>query len=124
MIERIDDMPEGTDGFSFSGEVTRQDYDDVLLPALRDAIDREEPIRVLCVLGDDFEGYEAGAVWADLKTGAQYGVGHHSAWRRMALATDIEWVRHLAALFGWMSPGELRVFPLAEVGDARVWVAG
>ncbi len=124
MIERLDDMPDGTAGFRFSGEVTKRDYDEVLLPALREAIEKEEPIRALCLLGPEFEGYEAGAAWADLKTGAQYGIGHHSAWRRMALVTDVEWVRHLTALFGWMSPGEMRVFPLAGIEDAKAWISG
>lgn len=60
-----------------------------------------------------------GALWEDLKV----GVEHLRAWKRIALVTDIEWMRHLTALFGWMTPGEIRVFPLDERAEATAWVA-
>ena len=40
----------------------------------------------------------------------------------MALVDD--WVRHGASAFGWLAPGELRLFSLAERDAARAWVAG
>jgi hypothetical protein len=123
MIERLEEMPEGTLGFEFSGEVSRRDYEEVLIPPLAEAFEREHPIRCLCELGPDFEGYEADAIWEDLKTGVRFGVGHAAAWKRMALVTDVEWVRHLTALFGWMAPGELKVFPLDGLEEAKTWVA-
>ncbi len=122
MIERLTDMPEGSIGFRFSGEITRADYDEVLIPALDEAFEAGE-VRCLCQLGPGFEGYEAGAVWEDLKTGARFGVGHLSAWKRTALVADVDWVRHLAALFGWMTPGELKVFSLEELEQAKAWIA-
>lgn len=123
MIERLPDMPAGTIGFRLSGEVSRADYDDVLIPALTEVFE-DGDVRCLCQLGPGFEGYEAGAVWEDLKTGARLGVGHLSAWKRTALVTDVDWVRHLAALFGWMTPGEMKLFPLGELEQAKAWVAG
>ncbi len=123
MIERLEGMPEGTIGFDFTGEISRADYDDVLIPALSEAFADGE-VRCLCQLGPEFEGYEAGAVWEDLKTGAKFGIGHLSAWKRIALVTDVEWIRHLAALFGWMTPGEMRLFSLGELEEAKGWVAG
>ena len=122
MIERLADMPAGTIGFRLSGEITRADYDDVLVPALDEAFAGGE-VRCLCQLGPGFEGYEAGAVWEDLKTGARFGVGHLSAWKRIALVTDVDWVRHMSALFGWMTPGEMKLFELDQLAQAKVWVA-
>jgi hypothetical protein len=124
VIERIAEMPEGTIGFRFTGEITRADYEETLIPPIREAIENEREIRCLCQLGQEFDGYEAGAVWEDLKTGARYGLGHLSAWRRIALVTDVEWIRHATALFGWMSPGELRLFGADRLDEAKEWVAG
>ena len=124
MIARLDDMPNGTAGFLFSGEVTARDYEDVLVPALNEIFDSEEPVRVLCQLGPDFEGYEAGAVWADVKTGAKAMFGRHPNWHRIAVASDTGWVRHLMGVFGWMSPGEVKLFELSELDAAKEWVAG
>jgi hypothetical protein len=39
------------------------------------------------------------------------------------VVTDIEWVDHLTWLFGWMTPGETKVFPLDKREDALAWVA-
>jgi SpoIIAA-like len=46
------------------------------------------------------------------------GVEHLTRWKRIALVTDVEWMIHLTQLFGWMTPGELRDFPLSERDDA------
>jgi len=121
VIERLD-APEGAQGFRVFGEVTKRDYDEVLIPLIRDAIEAGEELRFLCQVGPDFEGYEAGAVWDDIKTGLKYGVGDHSSWKRIALVTDIDWVRSLAGLFGWMTPGELKLFSLDEIDRAKAWV--
>ena len=51
------------------------------------------------------------------------GTHHLSAWKKTAFVSDIEWMQHLVALFGWMSPGEVRRFPLAELDDALAWAA-
>ena len=42
----------------------------------------------------------------------------------MALVTDKDWVRHGASAFGWLAPGELRLFDPAERDAARAWLAG
>jgi hypothetical protein len=41
-----------------------------------------------------------------------------------ALTDMPEGVIHLTALFGWMTPGETKTFPLAEREEAIRWVAG
>lgn len=123
MIEQIQDMPAGTIGFRFAGQISKRDYEEVLIPALEKAFAGKE-VRCLCLLGPDFEGYEAGAVWQDVKAGARLGIGRHSAWKRTALVTDVDWMRHAIALFGWMAPGELELFPVDELAKAKAWVAG
>jgi hypothetical protein len=121
MIERIDGMPEGTVGFRASGEVTSTDYREVLEPALREAATSGE-IRMLYVLDDDVT-LDPGAFIEDARTGLGIGIGHHSAWRRSAVATDIEWVRRAMQLFAWMVPGDFRLFASGEIEAAQQWVS-
>jgi len=90
----------------------------VILPALVEAA-KSVGVRFLIVMRD-FQGMSGGALWQDLKI----GVEHLRAWKRIALVTDIEWMRHMTDLFGWMTPGETRTFPLAEREAPTVWVAG
>lgn len=41
----------------------------------------------------------------------------------MALVADKDWVRHGASAFGWLAPGELRLFASSERYEARAWLA-
>ncbi len=94
------------------------DYRNVILPALVQAAESGE-VRFLIVFRE-FQGMSGGAVWQDLKV----GVEHLRAWKRIALVTNIEWMRHMTDLFGWMTPEETRTFSLAERDAAVTWVAG
>ena len=121
MIERIDDMPAGTIGLRASGKLTRDDYRQVLEPALKAGIETGE-LRLLFVL-TDFAGLEAAAVPEDLKTGISAWFGHHSAWKRFALVTDEEWVAKAMHMFAWMTPGDVMIGDLDQFEDAKAWVS-
>ena len=118
MIELIEGLPAPAVGLRVGGTVTREDYERVLLPAVAAMREGHEKIRLLYVLGDDFDGYSAGAIWEDAKLGA------HSltAWERIAVVTDVGWIRHLMAAFGWMIPGEIRVVGMDGEDEARAWI--
>ena len=123
MIERLTDMPPGTVGFRAAGEIEREDYDEVLVPELRRALEAGGGLRTLYVI-EDLDEIEPGALWADTKLGFDLGVRHHEAWVRSAIVTDIQWMARATRLFAWIIPGEARVFPRAELEQAKVWVAG
>lgn len=117
MITELEGLPSGVIGFEASGTLRAEEYRDVLLPALERAA-KEGDIRFVIVI-PDFKGMSGGAVWEDLKV----GFGHLRSWRRIALVTDIEWMTHLTSIFGWMTPGDTKVFRLAEREQALAWVA-
>ena len=123
MIEPIPDLPAGVLGFRFSGHVEKDEYLQVLSPALKALLDRGEKVRLAIVIDDGFERFEAGAMWEDLKFGFGSGITHLSSWEKMALVSDADWVRHAMGFLGWMVPGEARVFPLADLEDAKAWLA-
>ena len=118
MIEELSGVPAGVIGFEASGRIRAEDYRDVVLPALEHAAATGE-VRFVIVMRD-FEGMSGGAVWQDLKV----GIEHFRAWKRIALITDIAWMRDLTSLFGWMTPGEVKTFPLAQREAAIEWAAG
>jgi len=121
MVERIDDMPGGTIGFRASGRLTPEDYREVLVPALREAVDSGE-VRMLFVLSD-FEELEPRAWLEDAKTGFELGFLKHSAWKRSAIVSDADWVKKAFRMFAWMTPGEVKVYHLDQEDEARGWVA-
>jgi stage II sporulation SpoAA-like protein len=123
MIEEIAEMPAGTVGLRVWGEVTGEDYKDVLLPTVERAVNEHGEIRLLFQAGPDFQRFTASMIGTDVTKGLSFGVSHWSAWKRMAVVTDVEWLRHAMQMLGWMTPGEARLFALDEVAAAKEWVA-
>jgi hypothetical protein len=118
VLNGIPDLPEGVLGFEVSGPLEADDYRGTLGPAVAKAAE-EGSIRLVIVI-PKFEGVDPGALWEDTKL----GVTNWSAWKRVALVTDIEWMTHAMRWFGWMSPGEVKQFSSAERDAAIAWAAG
>ena len=118
MLSPLTDLPAGVVGFEASGKLEEKDYVDVLMPALQAAAAAGE-VRVVIVM-PKFEGLTPGAFWQDLKM----GVDHWGKWKRIALVTDVDWMRQGVSWFGWMTPGEVKHFPIAERAEAIAWAAG
>lgn len=118
MIKVMDHMPIGTIGFEATGRVTKEDYEDVLVPAVTAALEMGE-VRLLYVLGDDFESYSPGAMWSDTRL----WTGHRDAWARVAVVTDIDWVENGIRAVSWLMPGRIRVFDDDDVDKAKLWLA-
>jgi SpoIIAA-like len=123
LIEPLEAMPEGSIGFRATGHVTREEYREVLLPAMRAAAEAGE-VRMVFAIGPGFDAFEPGALVEDTKAGITLGIGHPGAWRRTALVTDVDWITKAVHMFGWLTPGELMVRGLDELEEAKAWVAG
>src|SRR5262245_9326364 len=122
MIEPLADLPDGVLGFRFSGHVTKEDYDKILAPALMQRITDGAKIRLAIVIADDFDRFDAGAMWEDMKFGFGSGVTHPSWWARGARVAEHEGGAHALGLFGWMMPGDARDYPMSKLDDAIAWL--
>ncbi len=122
MVEAIEDMPEGTIGYRATGHVTREDYREVLEPAMRAAAEVGE-VRMVYAIGPGFEKFEPGALAEDAKTGVSLGFSHPHAWKRVAVVTDVEWIVKAMHGFGWMAPGEVKTYAVEQLEEAKRWVA-
>jgi len=118
MVERIPDLPENVLGFTAKGKVSANDYESVIIPAVEAMFSREGRARFLYHLGEDFAGFEAAAAWDD----AKLGLRHLAGWERLALVSDVEWIRAALKVFGLAMPGHVRVFHNRELAEATRWV--
>lgn len=50
------------------------------------------------------------------------GVEHPASWERIAVVSDVSWVDHLMKAFGWMIPGDVKLFSVAQLDDAKRWI--
>ena len=119
MIRLLRDMPAGVLGLEAVDDVEEEDYEDVIVPAVEEAIARHGRVRLVYVLGHDFDEYEGEAVWEDLKL----GVRHPTSFERIAIVTDARWAGAAIKVFSVLWPGQARAFPLADLENAKRWAA-
>ena len=117
MIEPIEGAPNGVLAFKAVGEVHSDDYEAVLDPAVKQVIANGDKVRLVYLLGPEFDGLSTGAAWEDTKL----GLGHLTSWDRMAVVTDTDWIEHTIKLFGYLVPGKVRTFSVEELPDAMAW---
>ena len=122
MIEVLPDMPHGVTGIRVSGRIRGDELREVK-PAMDELMETDD-IRVVEVIAPDYEGFGPGGLAEDLKLGLGLLARHHSAFKRIAVVSDKDWVRHTMHALGWMVPGELAVFGLDELDAAKEWAAG
>lgn len=119
MIDLMGGLPDNVLGFSAKGKVTAEDYENVVIPAVENKLQRHEKVRCLYHIGEEFESYEAGAMWDDAKV----GLGHFTSWEKIAIVTDVEWIRVTGKVFGFAMPGQVRIFHNSELKSAIEWVS-
>jgi SpoIIAA-like len=119
MIEKIPNLPNNVLGVTAKGTVTAKDYESAIIPAVEALFARHDKVRFLYHLGKDFSGFEAAAVWDDTKLGLK----HLAGWERMALVSDVEWIRAAVKIFGLAIPGHVRVFHNRELSEATRWIS-
>jgi hypothetical protein len=112
-------LPDNVLGVEALGKVEDEDYERILIPALEAKRREQEKIRLLYVLGEDFDGYTLGAMWSD----ARLGFSERSSWEKIAIVSDADWLENAVKALGWLVPGEVRVFELDDMDDAKEWVA-
>jgi SpoIIAA-like len=117
MIEQLKDLPPNVVGFVCSGRVTRRDYETVLMPAVEAALRQHEKVRLYYQIALDFSHVEAG-VSQDFKV----DVEHLLRWDRIAIVTDLDWLREAIRVFSFLWPGAVEIFATGEAPRARAWV--
>lgn len=119
MIRMLSDMPPGVLGLEAIDDIERDDYENVIVPAVEAAIAQHGKVRLVYVLGHEFDEYEGEAVWEDIKL----GVRHPASFERMAIVTDARWAGPATKAFSVLLPGRARAFRLAELDAAKRWAA-
>ncbi len=122
MIELLEGMPEKVIGIRVSGRLRGDE-----LRGVKPEIDRvlqTGEVRIVEVIESDYEGFGPGGFLEDLKLGFGTVLPHHSAFKRIAVVSDKEWVAPVLHALAWMVPGEIAVFGLGELDRAKAWTAG
>lgn len=118
MFKIIQGMPGNIVGLSASGTITDEDYSAVLIPLVEKAIREDGKARMLMRFGPDFKGYTAGAMWDDTR----FGLSHWGDFEKLAIVSDVAWIRNSVAMFAPLIPAPVRIFADAELENAKHWI--
>lgn len=118
MIEALEGFPSKVLAFACKGHVTKRDYETVLVPAVEEALQQQGKVRLYYQVDPGFSGIEAGAMWDDFKVGME----HLLRWDRVAVVTDVDWIRYTLGAFSFMIPAMVKIFRLDEAAKAREWI--
>lgn len=119
MFELMSGLPDGVVGVRAIGKVAGEDYEKTLDPAVEAVLKATGSIRILFELGPEFTEYTPDAMLRDSEEYAK-------TWRhcdRMAVVSDIGWIRSAVALFRHAMPDSMKLYSVAQLDDAKAWVA-
>lgn len=119
MIETLNNLPEHVLGFRAVGEVSAQDYEEQIIPAVLAMAERLHHVRMLYVIDEAFTGFTAGAMLDD----AMLGASRYAAWERVAVVTDVPWIRASVQALHFLMPGHFRLFHTQERQQAEHWLS-
>lgn len=119
MIEQLTGFPANVVAIVCRGQVTKADYDAVVVPAVGEALRAHDKIRLYYETDTDFAGLDPGAMWEDFKV----GMGHLTRWERIAVVTDVAWIKQTVRFFSFLIPGTTKLYSRSEAAQARQWIA-
>lgn len=103
--------------FEVSLKLSARDYEEHFAPALAQATTDHTRARLVIVFGEDFTGWDPGAIWDD----ARFGMHHHSDFERLAVVGDPRWIQWSTNIASALYHGEVRSFAPGTVEAAVAW---
>jgi hypothetical protein len=119
MLQLINDLPDFVVGIKASGEVSKEDLETVLVPAIDRQVAQYDAIYYLLLLETDIKNWDFGAWISDAKIGLKY----LTKWEKIAVVTEQESVQKFTDIFSKLAPGEARGYALNELETAKAWVS-
>jgi hypothetical protein len=119
MIGILPGIPPNVAGFKASGEVTREDYEKIVFPVIRQHVEAFGHLNFVFYVDTSLKNFSAGAwirdIWMGLKEIAR--------WHKVAIISDVERIRRFTDTISHLLPGEYKGFPTHLLEDAIRWAS-
>ena len=99
-----------------SGTLSKEAYD-AFLPATEAKIKEFGKVRMLVILSD-FHGWDAGALWEDIK----FDLKHFGDIERLAIVGETKWEAGMATFCKPFTSATIKYFDESKLADARAWI--
>jgi hypothetical protein len=114
MIEILEGLPDNVVGLVVKGRVTQRDCAETLLPAIEKARDWHHRLRLYYEIRSRYPG----AAWDEIS----FGSADAPAWERVAVVSDVAWIRHTVQAVRLLIPSEIRVFSTTQIPEGLAWI--
>ncbi|MBU4567163.1 MAG: STAS/SEC14 domain-containing protein [Desulfarculus sp.] len=118
MLELMPQSTEAAVAVQARGKLTDTDYQQVLIPRLREMIAKQGKARFMLVMGPEFRGWEAKGAWDD----AAFGFKHRKDFAKLALVGAPKWVKWSMDVSQHLMSGEVKNFSPEQEDQAWEWV--
>lgn len=119
MIAVMPNIPSNMVAFRALGEVTKNDFEEVVMPAVDDLVKKTGELNYLLQIDTELSNFTAGAWWQD----ALLGIKKLTKWNRAAIVSDSEGIGKFTSIFSVIMPGEFKAFKKDELSRAIEWVS-
>src|SRR5262245_6070852 len=119
-ISVIEQLPQSSGkilGFQMSGKLHDEDYK-TFVPMIDAAIAKEGKVRLLALF-HDFHGWDAHALWDDIK----FSTTHCTKIERIALVGEKTWEKWMSKVCKPFTMAKIRYFDATELEAAKAWLA-
>ena len=114
----LDGYPDNVVALLAEGVITHNDYEETLIPVTENKIRVHGKVKLLYWCGEKFKGFSVGAMWDDTR----FGMMHLGDFLKIAVVSDIEWVRQSVKLFAPLVRDSVQVFHNADIEAANRWI--
>ncbi len=119
MIQIIS-APDNVVAFRAIGEVTKEDYQNTVIPAVEKLVKQIHEINFLLVFDNDIKNFTMDSLMED----EMVELKNFSKWNRAAIVSDSKKVIDSTNGFTHSTPGEFRGFKKKDFNKALNWVEG
>ena len=119
MIGLLPNLPANVAGFRASGEVTKEDYKNVVFPEVERHKKNPGSLNFVFFVDTPMKNFSAGAWIRDL----WLGLKGFARWNKVAIISDVERIRNFTNAVSPLFPGEYKGFSPDQLEDAVRWAA-
>jgi hypothetical protein len=99
-----------------SGKLHKSDYQH-FIPIVEQSVKEYGQVRMLVEM-HNFHGWDAGALWEDVKFDAK----HFNHIERLALVGESKWEQLMSAFCAPFTTAKIRYFAMEQLAEARAWI--
>jgi len=114
------DVPGNIAAFRASGQVNREDFEKVVIPAVNEKVKEYGELNYLMLIDTPVKNFSGGAWLEDILL----GIKKLTRWHRTAILTDSDAINWFTDVFSFLAPGEFKGFYPEQLPAAIEWVSG